>query len=298
MLRRVDGHHPAPASSPTRDTGSCTANTASGTRPFVLIPGPAAAAQDARPAGRARSPSAATASSRSTCSATATRTARRHVALLDAAARRAGRRRCSTTSSSTRPWSAARRWARTSRSRRASLAPERLRGTVIEMPVLDNALLGCALAFTPLLVYLTVRRAADRARRERVRARCCRARPSHSPTSALDWVGQDPEPVAARTCRACSSAASAPPRSERAQFETPRARDRPPARPGPPVLRRRHARRELRQRAPDRGELDPRAAPRPERLTGEIAALPRRVLARARVGLVAAGAAGGRAATG
>src|SRR3954453_23691651 len=33
--------------------------------------------------------------------------------------------------------------------------PERLRGAVIEMPVLDNALLGCALAFTPLMVYLT-----------------------------------------------------------------------------------------------------------------------------------------------
>src|SRR4051812_27302417 len=33
--------------------------------------------------------------------------------------------------------------------------PERLRGSIVEMPVLDNALLGCALAFTPLLVYLT-----------------------------------------------------------------------------------------------------------------------------------------------
>ena len=30
---------------------------------------------------------------------------------------------------------------------------------VIEMPVLDNALLGCALAFTPLMVALTRRRA-------------------------------------------------------------------------------------------------------------------------------------------
>src|SRR5215210_4884302 len=37
----------------------------------------------------------------------------------------------------------------------ASLAPERLRGMVIEMPVLDNALLACALAFTPMLVALT-----------------------------------------------------------------------------------------------------------------------------------------------
>ena len=37
----------------------------------------------------------------------------------------------------------------------ASLAPERLRGMVIEMPVLDHALIGCALAFTPLMVALT-----------------------------------------------------------------------------------------------------------------------------------------------
>src|SRR3954452_23007622 len=34
--------------------------------------------------------------------------------------------------------------------------PDRLRGAIIEMPVLDNALLGCAMAFTPLLMYLTV----------------------------------------------------------------------------------------------------------------------------------------------
>jgi pimeloyl-ACP methyl ester carboxylesterase len=36
-----------------------------------------------------------------------------------------------------------------------ALAPERVRGMVIEMPVLDNALLGCALAFTPLMTALT-----------------------------------------------------------------------------------------------------------------------------------------------
>src|SRR3954452_16672576 len=36
------------------------------------------------------------------------------------------------------------------------LIPGSLRGPVIEMPVLDNALLGCAVAFAPLLVYLTI----------------------------------------------------------------------------------------------------------------------------------------------
>jgi pimeloyl-ACP methyl ester carboxylesterase len=38
----------------------------------------------------------------------------------------------------------------------AAAAPERLRGMIVEMPVLDNALLGCALAFTPLMVALTL----------------------------------------------------------------------------------------------------------------------------------------------
>ena len=37
----------------------------------------------------------------------------------------------------------------------AAAAPDRVRGMLIQMPVLDNALLGCALAFTPLLVGLT-----------------------------------------------------------------------------------------------------------------------------------------------
>src|SRR5947209_3728345 len=37
----------------------------------------------------------------------------------------------------------------------AALAPERLRGMVIEMPVLDNAIPACAAAFTPLLFALT-----------------------------------------------------------------------------------------------------------------------------------------------
>ena len=37
----------------------------------------------------------------------------------------------------------------------AAFGPDRLRGMVIEMPVLDGALLACALAFTPLMVALS-----------------------------------------------------------------------------------------------------------------------------------------------
>src|SRR3954453_22312162 len=37
----------------------------------------------------------------------------------------------------------------------AAQASERLRGMVVEMPVLDNALIGCSLAFTPLMAALS-----------------------------------------------------------------------------------------------------------------------------------------------
>lgn len=37
-----------------------------------------------------------------------------------------------------------------------AVAPDRVRGMVVEMPVLDNALLGCALAFTPMMAALTI----------------------------------------------------------------------------------------------------------------------------------------------
>jgi pimeloyl-ACP methyl ester carboxylesterase len=73
-------------------------------------------------------------------------------------------------------------------------APERVRGMLIEMPVLDNALLGCALAFTPLLVGLTfgapVARVVGRA------ARIAPRTGSLLPDMMLDWVSQDPKPSA------------------------------------------------------------------------------------------------------
>jgi pimeloyl-ACP methyl ester carboxylesterase len=76
----------------------------------------------------------------------------------------------------------------------AAAAPERVSGMVIEMPVLDNALLGCALAFTPLLVGLTfgapVARALGRAARAVPRGGWLLA------DMMLDWVSQDPKPSA------------------------------------------------------------------------------------------------------
>ena len=73
-------------------------------------------------------------------------------------------------------------------------APERVRGMLVEMPVLDNALLGCALAFTPLLVGLTfgapVARAVGAATRLVPRGNWLLG------DMVLDWVSQDPKPSA------------------------------------------------------------------------------------------------------
>jgi pimeloyl-ACP methyl ester carboxylesterase len=76
----------------------------------------------------------------------------------------------------------------------AAAAPDRVKGLVIEMPVLDNALLGCALAFTPLLVGLTFGAPAARAL-----GRAARAVPRGSwllGDMLVDWVSQDPKPSA------------------------------------------------------------------------------------------------------
>jgi pimeloyl-ACP methyl ester carboxylesterase len=73
-------------------------------------------------------------------------------------------------------------------------APERVRGLLVEMPVLDNALLGCALTFTPLLVGLTF--GAPVARLIGRVARTAPRTGSLLPDMMLDWVSQDPKPSA------------------------------------------------------------------------------------------------------
>jgi pimeloyl-ACP methyl ester carboxylesterase len=97
------------------------------------------------------------------------------------------------------------------------LAPDRVRGAVIEMPVLDNALLGCAVAFAPLLVYLTVglpvARAVSRVMRSVPRTR------SQLLNVGLDWAGQDPKPSGAYL-QGLFFGRTAPPRSERSKIET------------------------------------------------------------------------------
>ena len=96
-------------------------------------------------------------------------------------------------------------------------APERMQGLVVEMPVLDNALLGCALAFTPLLVALTVGAPVTRVA-SRVMARIPRGL-SHLTDVGLEWTSRDPAPSAA-VLQGLFFGRTAPPRSERAQIET------------------------------------------------------------------------------
>jgi pimeloyl-ACP methyl ester carboxylesterase len=101
----------------------------------------------------------------------------------------------------------------------ASMAPERLRGMLIEMPVLDNALLGCAIAFTPLLIALTFGEPVMRLVSLAARA-VPRDRLPLMADVVLDWLRQDPAPGAA-VMQGLFFGRVAPPSSERARFEAP-----------------------------------------------------------------------------
>jgi pimeloyl-ACP methyl ester carboxylesterase len=101
----------------------------------------------------------------------------------------------------------------------AAAAPERLRGMVIEMPVLDNALLGCALAFTPLMAALTVGEPAMRALALAARA-IPRRRLPWQVDILLDWIRQEPAPSAA-VLQGLFFGRTAPPRELRREMEAP-----------------------------------------------------------------------------
>src|SRR4051812_45967429 len=101
----------------------------------------------------------------------------------------------------------------------ASQAPERLRGMVVEMPVLDNALLSCALAFTPLLVSLTFGEPLMRMV-QRVAKVVPEKRVPWFANVALDMVRQDPAPSAA-VLQGLFFGRIAPHRTERRTFDIP-----------------------------------------------------------------------------
>jgi pimeloyl-ACP methyl ester carboxylesterase len=101
----------------------------------------------------------------------------------------------------------------------AAMSPERLRGMVIEMPVLDNGLLSSALSFTPLLVALTFGEPVMK-----LLARVTRAVPRrllpHYGNVMLDLVRQDPGPGGA-LLQGLFFGRIAPHRNERRTFAMP-----------------------------------------------------------------------------
>src|SRR3984957_1210589 len=101
----------------------------------------------------------------------------------------------------------------------ALTAPQRLRGMIIEMPVLDNALLWSAVAFTPLLVALTFGESAMKLVARGARAVPRRVLP-HYGNVMLDLVRQEPGPSAA-VLQGLFFGRIAPHRNDRRTFETP-----------------------------------------------------------------------------
>ncbi|MFI4992337.1 MAG: alpha/beta fold hydrolase [Solirubrobacterales bacterium] len=101
----------------------------------------------------------------------------------------------------------------------ASAAPERLRGMVIEMPVLDNALLWSALAFTPPLVALTFGEPLMKLLARGARAVPRRLLP-HYGNVLLDLIRQEPGPGGA-LMQGLFFGRIAPHRSERHTFQMP-----------------------------------------------------------------------------
>ena len=75
-------------------------------------------------------------------------------------------------------------------------APERVRGMVIEMPVLDGALIACLIAFGPLMIWLALAQPVARAVSLAARAVPRRVLPFYG-NVVLDTVRQDPRPSGA-----------------------------------------------------------------------------------------------------
>ncbi len=100
----------------------------------------------------------------------------------------------------------------------AMLAPGRIQGLIVEMPVLDNALVACALAFTPMLVGFTFGAPLTRLVNQVARRI---PRGLHNMWDVgLDWASQDPAPSAA-VLQGLFFGRTAPPRSERRTIKAP-----------------------------------------------------------------------------
>jgi pimeloyl-ACP methyl ester carboxylesterase len=99
----------------------------------------------------------------------------------------------------------------------ASAYPDRARGLFIEMPVLDNALLGAVMTFTPVLLALRFGRPVLKALGAVARRI---PRTNHNVDVALDWIRQEPEPSRA-VLEGILLGRSAPPHDDRVKLEHP-----------------------------------------------------------------------------
>ncbi len=100
----------------------------------------------------------------------------------------------------------------------ASADGSRVQGMIVEMPVLDNGLLGCAICFTPMLVSLTFGAPATRAFGQLVSLI-----PRRGPLLGqmfMDWLSQDPKPSAS-VVQGLFFGRVAPPREERRTLTAP-----------------------------------------------------------------------------
>jgi len=152
----------------------------------------------------------------------------------------------------------------------ASAAPERVRGMLLEMPVLDNALLGAAIAFTPLLMALTFGEPVMKG----VQAVARRVPRRPLPLIAeimVDWVSQDPGPSAA-VLQGLFFGRIAPHRSERRTFDAPALVIGHPRDPVHPFSDADMLAAELPNGRLLNADSIVELRTRPERLTGEIAA--------------------------
>jgi pimeloyl-ACP methyl ester carboxylesterase len=152
----------------------------------------------------------------------------------------------------------------------ASAAPQRVRGMLLEMPVLDNGLLGSALAFTPLLVALTFGEPVMKLV-QRVARRVPRAPLPFVGEIAADWLSQDPGPSAA-ALQGIFFGRIAPHRDERRTFDAPALVIGHPRDPVHPFSDAGMLADELPNGRLLNADSILELRTRPERLTGEIAA--------------------------
>ncbi len=150
----------------------------------------------------------------------------------------------------------------------AALAPERLQGMIIEMPLLEKALLGCAIAFTPAMVAMTVGEPVMRVVQTFARRV---PRLPWFPDQLVDLVRQDPGPSGA-VIQGLFFARIAPPREERRTFKAPALIIGHRADPVHPFSDSGALHEELQDSRLLEANSILELRMRPERLTGEIAA--------------------------